>query len=280
MIVREEFMNGDDRLPAVASLDAIRKHYDSFAWIYRTFWGDHIHHGLFLRGNEQPEEAQINLLEHCARLSDIRQGLRVLDVGCGHGGTGVFLARNYNCHSEGLTLSPKEALLANKNATSAGVDLLTRFLVADAESHDLPEDVVDLVWTMESSEHFHDKPHYFRRAARSLRPGGRLMLAAWTGSMRNPKVNAVADAFLCPSLQTADDYERQIEDAGLRVRVSEEITNRVVRTWEICLERSRWLEGLIRFLPHEVREFVHGIRTILEAYGSGDLTYSVIVAEK
>ena len=260
--------------------DLIREHYDSFVWIYRTFWGDHIHHGLFLRGNELPEEAQINLLDYCACLSDVRPGLRVLDVGCGHGGTSVYLARRYHCQIEGLTLSPKQVRLAKENARRAGVGRLTRFLVADAETHVFPKGVVDLVWTMESSEHFHDKPHYFRRVAQSLRPGGRLMLAAWTGSMGTPRVSAVANAFLCPSLQTAEDYQRQIEHAGLRIRSSEEITRRVMRTWEICLERSRKLRGLIRIFPREVRAFVQGISAILEAYCSGDLTYSLIVAEK
>ena len=260
--------------------DAIREHYDSFAWIYRTFWGDHIHHGLFLRGNELPEEAQVNLLDHCARLSDVRQGLRVLDVGCGHGGTCVYLARRYGCHTEGLTLSPKQANLAKQNARRAGVEALTRFLVADVETHVFPTDVVDLVWTMESSEHFRDRSDYFRRAALSLRPAGRLMLTAWTGSMQNPRVRSVANSFLCPSLQTAEDYERQIKSAGLGIRNREEITRKVMRTWEICLERARKLRALIRVFPGEVREFVHGINTILEAYCSGDLTYTVIVAQK
>jgi hypothetical protein len=64
------------------------------------------------------------------------------------------------------------------------------------------------------------------------------------------------------------------------MRVSEDITKRVMRTWEICLQRSRKLRGLIRFFPREGRSFVEGIRAILEAYRSGDLTYSLIVAER
>lgn len=264
----------------MVTTDAIREHYDSFAWIYRIFWGDHIHHGLFLRGDELPEEAQINLLDHCARLSDVRQGLRVLDVGCGHGGTCVYLARHYGCHAEGITLSRKQVLLAKENARRAGVEAFTCFAVADAETHVFPASVIDLVWTMESSEHFGDKPDYFRRAALALRPGGRLMLAAWTGSMQNSRVRSVANTFLCPSLQTAEDYRRQIEHAGLGIRAHEEITRKVMRTWEICSERARKLGTLVHLLPGEVREFVRGISTILEAYRSGDLTYTVIVAQK
>ncbi len=264
----------------MVTAEAIREHYDSFAWIYSAFWGDHIHHGLFLHGNEPPAEAQINLLEHCARLSGVRQGFSVLDVGCGHGGTCVYLARRYGCHTRGITLSPRQALRAKKNARRAGVEALTRFLVADVETLAFPEGVVDLVWTMESSEHFRDKFEYFRRVALALRPGGRLLVAAWTGSMQNPRVSAVANAFLCPSLQSADAYQRQIECAGLRIRGCEEITGQVIRTWEVCLERSRRLRTLLRVFPRQVRDFVDGISTILEAYCSGDLTYSLIVAEK
>ena len=48
------------------TIDSIRHHHDRFAWAYRLFWGDHIHHGLFTDRKDKPELAQEELLRHCA----------------------------------------------------------------------------------------------------------------------------------------------------------------------------------------------------------------------
>jgi len=261
----------------MASVEQIREHYDSLALIYRTFWGDHIHHGLFVTGRETPEQAQINLLDHCSAL--VKPCGSVLDVGCGHGGTAIYLAERFGCDVVGLTLSEKQKQIARANAVSARQEDRVRFLATDAENYSYPPAAFDLVWTMESSEHFGDKQQYFRNLANTLRAEGKLLLAAWTGSMETVRVRAVASAFLCPALWTADAYEAAIVNAGLRVTHREDLTARVVRTWEICRDRARLARAAHALLPRAAREFVDGIEIILEAYGSGDLTYTIFAAE-
>ena len=65
----------------VPTAAAIRQHYDSFALLYRAFWGDHIHHGLFETGDESPQQAQLKMLEHCVELVGVKRGCDVLAAG-------------------------------------------------------------------------------------------------------------------------------------------------------------------------------------------------------
>ncbi|MFZ3213590.1 MAG: methyltransferase domain-containing protein [Terriglobales bacterium] len=257
---------------------AIREHYDSLAFIYRTFWGDHIHHGLFLDG-DGPARAQVRLLEHCVGLLGA-VGREVLDVGCGHGGTAIHLAEECKCRVLGITISEKQAHIARENAARAGVGEQVSIVAADAETFAYPAEQFELVWTMESSEHFADKRAYFANAGRTLRAGGQVLLSAWTGSMTSPRVQEVATRFLCPELWTREQYESAIAAAGLRAQVAEDLSPRVLPTWEICRQRAKAAAVAVKLLPAAVREFVAGIDVILEAYRSGELTYTVIVAEK
>ena len=63
----------------------IIEHYDAVSPYYQQLWGDHIHHGYWIRGDETKEQAQDQLIDHLAALAKIPKGATILDIGCGCG---------------------------------------------------------------------------------------------------------------------------------------------------------------------------------------------------
>src|SRR5262245_66546563 len=96
---------GDVMAGGSGLVDAVRTHYDRLSFFYRTFWGEHIHHGYW-EADEPPETAQVQLVARLAERAGVPQGARVLDVGCGFGGSSLWLARHRGCHVTGITISP------------------------------------------------------------------------------------------------------------------------------------------------------------------------------
>ncbi len=260
--------------------DDIRTHYDDFSWVYRFYWGEHIHHGLFPTGDETAAEAQELLLRYCAQLAGVAPGMHVADVGCGHGGTSWFLSREYRCRVFGLTISKSQFRIATERMRLLPDPASVRIEHGDAEAYFFPAGSFDLIWNMESWEHFFDKQAYLRKAASALKPGGRLALAAWTGSMQDDVVREIARIFLCPQLVTTEACAAYIRQSGLRVLHSEEIGPKVARTWDLCAEQVKRAQFLLSFLPQRFRAFADGVELMREAYRSGKLNYTVIVAQK
>jgi tocopherol O-methyltransferase len=264
----------------------IRTHYNLSTPFYWLLWGPHIHHG-FWEADESPREAQLQLTERLADLAQVGPGQMLVDVGCGMGGSSIHLAKTRRCRCLGITISPLQRGWATLAAARHGVGGRVEIRCRDAEQIELPPHSADIVWSVECTEHLFDKPAFFQRAARWLKPGGTMAICAWlagdTASERHRQlVGQVCQGFFCPSLGTADDYAQWMANSGLEMEHVLDWTTRVCRTWEICARRVRRsrLRWVARLFGRDSVLFLDRFSTIHRAYQSGAMKYGCFIARK
>src|SRR5882762_4076488 len=154
----------------------IIEHYDILSPYYRSLWGEHLHHGYWIRGDESKERAQLQLIEHLAQLARVKLGADILDIGCGFGASSLYLAKKYNASVTGITNSSVQVEMASAAAAREKLD--ARFLLMDAEAMDFQKPF-DVLWSVESISHYQNLPQFFASAAKLLKPGGTFAITDW-----------------------------------------------------------------------------------------------------
>lgn len=108
--------------PVHRSKANVAHHYDLSGELYDQFLDEHRQYSCaYFEGNETLEQAQEKKMHHIARKLLIEPGMKVLDIGSGWGGLGLFLTKNYGAEVYGVTLSEEQHAWSNKWASEQGL---------------------------------------------------------------------------------------------------------------------------------------------------------------
>ena len=259
-------------------------HYNRVSPYYRSLWGEHLHHGYWIRGDESKEAAQAQLVEHLAETANIQPDARILDIGCGFGGSSIYLARKYHAHCTGITISPLQVEMASADAAAAGVS--ANFLCMDAESMHF-EKPFDVLWSVESISHYQDIPRFFSTAARYLKSGGTLALTDWFKQKPLPPrdhkkfLHPIEDGMLV-ELHTMRDYQDWLAASGFTVIRSDILNQHTARTWDFCLDiiKDKALWQLAASNGPEFLRFLRAFKAMRSGFSSGNFVYGLLIAHK
>jgi len=249
---------------------------------YRSLWGEHIHHGYWIRGNESKETAQLQLIEHLAGLANVKHGSDILEIGCGIGGSSLHLAKTYDAKATGITISPIQIEMANKAAAAA--QLSVKFLLMDAEAMDF-QSQFDLLWCVESISHFERRKEFFVSAAKLLKPGGTFAIIDWfkKANLRPSEIRkfiAPIETGMLAKLQTMDDYESFLTSNDLRIVHREVLNKNCAKTWDLCIDILREKE-LWKIAAKHGAAFASHLRAfqaMRSGFASGNFVYDLFVA--
>ena len=223
---------------------------------------------IFSRGAQTLEEAQEEKLEMVARKLALKEGDRVLDVGCGWGSFPLWAATRHGASVVGITLSPPQAEKARQRAEAAGVADRVEIRVMDYR--DLAGERFDAIASIGMVEHVGaaNIDVYARTLAGLLEPGGRLLnhgitrlrhtdaeAGALLGALRLPRRRAAAPLAGLLALERAGFVTRHVEDFGADYaetlrhwaqRLDENLDEAVrlagperVRVWRLYLRAAR-----------------------------------------
>jgi cyclopropane-fatty-acyl-phospholipid synthase len=233
---------------------AISHHYDVGNDFYELVLGPSmVYSCAYWENGGTLEDAQRDKLDLVCRKLALKEGDRLLDVGCGWGSMAIHAAREYGARVTGVTLSVEQAAFARKRIAEEG--LTDRIEIRVQDYRDVRDGPYDAISSIGMAEHVGSVR--FREYADDLyallKPGGRLLNHQIA---RRPEkdesayhVDDFIDAYVFPDgeLAPAGRTMATLEEAGFEARDVEALRE------HYALTLRRWVANLEEHWDRAVR---------------------------
>jgi cyclopropane fatty-acyl-phospholipid synthase-like methyltransferase len=238
------------------AIDEVREYYDANTRSFLRFGQgrgtDTIRRAIWGPGVATREEAFHFVDAEIAKGLELgaRRGTRIVDLGCGVGGSLFWLAERFDVDATGVTLSQVQAAIANERLRARQLRGKVQVVAGDFHEVTLREPQ-DAAFAIESFVHVPDLAVFFRRVKRLLAASGRLIVIddfLARSEPLGPSERTVVDSFRrgwrVSTLVTVDEATRAAKEAGFEPAGNVDLT----RYLELGRPRDIFIRGFVRTL--------------------------------
>jgi len=222
--------------------------------------------------------------DFCSRLC-LAPGMKVLDIGCGTGGSAFYMARRYGVEVHGVDLASNMIAIAQdyRLEMEAEVKHRVQFYIEDATLMSYPKNFYDVVYSRDTILHIADKEALFRTFLYTLKPGGKLMISDYChGEKEHSQQFKDYVAQRGYKLETVKGYGDVIKKAGFRDVVASDKSGLMVEVLKKELDKFVSIkEKFVDEFSLEDFEYIdEGWRSKLVRCSAGDQAWGLFTATK
>lgn len=231
----------------------IINYYDCTRSDYRVAWDDSpmpaVHFGYYITNTEKHVDALMNTNKVLADRINIQPGEKVLDAGCGKGGSSFWLASNREVKAVGITPVLSQIEDCKAQAQLLNLTDKTTFVQADYCNTPFEDQSFNVVWACESLCHAKDKSKFYNEAFRLLRPGGRIIIAEYVRNDRplqsdeEELLKSWLNSWAIDDIDTQSEHLAHASAAGFKHISIDDVTEHMDKSLNKLHNNSRkWLK--------------------------------------
>lgn len=238
-----------------------------------------VHYGMWEENTKNFSEALTNTNRVLMYIAEVNEDARILDAGCGVGGSSFFLAKEKNAQVTGITLSEKQLEYANSKNDELGLNSLVEFKLEDYTKTSFKPSTFDLIWAIESLTSAPDKSKFAKEAFRILKPGGKLIIADYfkpTNEKADPNrwLEKWQNCWSLAVIEKEKTYIARFEQEKFKLIKNLDVTKKIIPTAKIM-----YRSYLMGALPSVIYNAFHNTSRFAKThYLSGKYQYKALKA--